>query len=74
MLGSKILSAAGSLRELDLGVGSGAIRDLPNALIPAFLVPFYLVGHAIVFIQARRAAPARHQLDQAHRATAASAV
>jgi hypothetical protein len=48
------LSAPGSpLRVIHTGVGSAAIQTLPWALIPLALVPVYLIGHAIVFAQAR---------------------
>jgi hypothetical protein len=52
-----VTSAPGSpLQLIHWGVGSTAIAVLPDAMIPAFLVPFYLIGHAVVFVQARRAA------------------
>jgi hypothetical protein len=65
-----VTSQPGSPVELiHAGAGSAAITTMPWAMIPAFLVPFYLIGHGIVFIQARRPAvseshgiePAPHQ-------------
>jgi hypothetical protein len=45
-----ILSANGSPIELiHAGAGSAAIRVMPWALVPGFLVPCYLVLHAIVY-------------------------
>ena len=70
-----VTSAPGSaLQLIHSGVGSGAIRHLPIALIPAFLVPFYLIGHALIFISARRAERVgRRHLDRTHVTTAISA-
>jgi hypothetical protein len=52
-----VLSQPGSPQQLiHAGVGSAAIITLPWSLIPTFLVPFYLMGHGIVFVQTRRAA------------------
>ncbi len=49
-----IISGNGSpLQLIHAGVGSGAIQTLPWALIPAVLVPAFLIGHGIVFAQAR---------------------
>jgi len=41
------------LHLIHAGVGSAALVTLPWSLIPLFLVPFYLIGHGIVFAQAR---------------------
>jgi len=52
-----VLSANGSpLQLISAGAGSAAIQDLPWALVPAVLVPFFLITHGIVFaqLQARR--------------------
>jgi hypothetical protein len=47
-------SANGSpLQIIHAGVGSAAILTLPWSLIPTFLVPLFLIGHGIVFAQAR---------------------
>jgi hypothetical protein len=56
-----ITSAAGSpLQLIHAGVGSEAMQYLPYCLVPAVLVPFYLITHATVAAQlaAARAAPA----------------
>jgi len=45
-----------AIQFIHAGVGSGAIVTLPWAMIPVFLVPFYLVGHGLVFAHARREA------------------
>jgi hypothetical protein len=36
---------------------------LPWALIPLFLVPLYLIGHGVVFVQARRQARSERRGD-----------
>jgi hypothetical protein len=59
-VGLGIASASGSpLQLIHAGVGSEAIQHLPYCLIPAALVPFYLITHAIVAAQlrAQRTAP-----------------
>jgi hypothetical protein len=49
-----ITSAIGSpLQLIHAGVGSAAIQTLPWSLIPTVLVPTFLIGHSIVFAQAR---------------------
>jgi hypothetical protein len=49
-----IASANGSpLQLIHAGVGSAAIQTLPWSLIPTVLVPFFLIGHSIVFAQSR---------------------
>jgi len=49
-----VTSANGSpLQIIHAGVGSAAIQTLPWSLIPAFLVPLFLIGHSIVFAHAR---------------------
>ena len=37
------------------GVGSAAVQHMPWLLIPAVLVPFYLITHGIVYAQLRQA-------------------
>jgi hypothetical protein len=50
-----VASAQGSpLQIFDVGAGSAAVQDLPWALIPTVLVPFYLTVHTILFVQIRR--------------------
>jgi hypothetical protein len=47
-----VTSTSGSpLQLIDAGVGSEAMQYLPFSLVPTVLVPFYLVTHAIVFVQ-----------------------
>lgn len=60
-IGLGITSANGSpLQLIHAGVGSEAMQYLPYCLVPAVLVPFYLITHAIVAAQLRapQAAPA----------------
>jgi len=53
-VGLGITSAAGSpLQLIHAGVGSQAMQYLPLCLVPAVLVPFYLLTHAIVAAQLR---------------------
>jgi hypothetical protein len=40
-----------SLQLIDAGAGSAAMQYLPYSLVPTVLVPFYLVTHAIIFVQ-----------------------
>ena len=69
-----VTSAPGSaLQLIHWGVGSAAITVLPSALIPTFLVPFYLIGHIVVFVQARAAADER-TLEKGAATAAISAV
>jgi amino acid transporter len=50
-----ILSAPGSPLQLFGGtVGSAAVTVLPWSSIPALLVPFYLVTHALIFAHLSR--------------------
>jgi hypothetical protein len=52
-----ITSAPGSpVQVFDVGVGSTALQFLPWAFIPTVLVPFYLILHAILFVQLRQTA------------------
>lgn len=52
-----VTSAQGSpLRIFYAGADSMAVQMLPWSLIPTVLVPFYLIMHAILFLQLRRAA------------------
>lgn len=49
-----VLSTNGSVFQLiHAGAGASAMATFPWALVPAFLVPFYLLTHAIVFAQTR---------------------
>ncbi|MBV9647421.1 MAG: hypothetical protein JO043_08165 [Candidatus Eremiobacteraeota bacterium] len=51
-----VTSQPGSpLQLIHGGAGSAAITTAPWVEVPLFLVPFYLIGHGIVFVQARRA-------------------
>jgi hypothetical protein len=51
-----VASAPGSpLQVFDLVLGSAAVTMLPWAFIPTVLVPFYLIVHAILFVQLRQA-------------------
>lgn len=59
-----VASAKGSpLQLFDGGAGSAAVQDLPWALIPTVLVPFYLTVHAILFVQIRRS-ESRHRTER----------
>jgi len=71
-----VTSVPGSpLQLIHWGVGSAAMTTLPSSLVPTFLVPFYLIGHSIVFIQARRAAMSEQRgIGRPQRGVAASAV
>ena len=62
-----VTSQPGSpLQLLHAGAGSAAITTVPWGMIPAFLVPFYLIGHGVVFVQARRAAVSEsHEIEPA---------
>jgi hypothetical protein len=62
------------IQLIHAGAGSAAIVTLPWSLIPTFLVPLYLVGHGIVFVQARRQALSKRRGTGAalRRTTAAS--
>jgi hypothetical protein len=49
-----VASANGSpLQLIHAGAGSGTALELPWALIPTVLVPFYLIMHGIIFAQLR---------------------
>lgn len=55
-----IASANGTpIQLIHAGAGSAAMAALPWSLVPTFLVPVYLIGHAIVFAHARAAATVR---------------
>ena len=59
-----VTSLPGSpVRLIHAGVGSAALVTLPWALIPLFLVPLYLIGHGVVFVQARRQAQSERRGD-----------
>jgi hypothetical protein len=62
-IGLGLTSANGSPAQLfHVGVGSGAMQQLPYSLVPTVLVPFYLITHALVAAQlvaARRNARAQ---------------
>ena len=52
-----VSSAQGSPVQLfDVGAGSTAMQMLPWAFVPTVLVPFYLIMHAILYVQLRQAA------------------
>jgi hypothetical protein len=52
-----ITSAQNSpVQIFDVGPGSTALQVLPWSFIPSVLVPFYLIVHAILFVQLRQAA------------------
>ncbi len=49
-----LTSANGSpLQLIHSGAGSAAMTQFPWSLIPAFLVPCYMIGHFIIFAQMR---------------------
>jgi hypothetical protein len=51
-----ITSAQNSpVQIFEVGPGSTALQMLPWSLVPTVLVPFYLIVHAILFAQLRRA-------------------
>jgi hypothetical protein len=71
-----VTSANGSpLQLIHAGVGSAAMQTLPWSLVPTVFVPLYLIGHGIVFAQAR-AASATHTraYTEAHSATLSRAL
>lgn len=52
-----IMSANGSpLQVFDAVAGPSPLTDLPWLFIPTVLVPFYLIVHAVLFVQLRRVA------------------
>jgi hypothetical protein len=52
-----VMSAQNSPTQVfDVTAGSTAIQMLPWAFIPSVLVPFYLIVHAILFVQLRQVA------------------
>jgi hypothetical protein len=56
-----VTSAQGSpLQIFEGAAGSTAVQMLPWAFIPSVLVPFYLIVHAILFVQLRQAARPDH--------------
>lgn len=75
-VGLAVTSQPGSpLQLIHAGVGSAAITTVPWAMIPAFLVPFYLIGHGIVFVQASKHAVGEpHGIAAPHPATVVSTV
>lgn len=48
-----VTSAPGTLQVFD-GAGSSAVLAMPWSFIPTVLVPFFLILHAILFVQLRR--------------------
>ena len=44
------------LQVFQVGAGSTAVQPLPWAFIPSVLVPFYLIVHALLFVQLQQAA------------------
>jgi len=50
-----VMSAEGSpLQVFHAAPGSAAMQDLPWSFVPTVLVPFWLILHAIIFIQLRQ--------------------
>jgi hypothetical protein len=53
-----ITSRNGSpIQLIHAGVGTAAMTELPWALVPTVLVPFFLIAHSIVFAQLRARVP-----------------
>ena len=51
-----VLSANGSLLQvIHAGAGSDAMQGLPWSVVPTVLVPAFLVLHAVIYVQLRRA-------------------
>jgi hypothetical protein len=59
-----LISTNGSaLQILHVGAGAAAMGSLPWSLVPAFLVPFYLINHGVIFAKLRNMVPhARQEL------------
>jgi hypothetical protein len=56
-----ITSAEGSSLQLFPGPGSEAMQHAPWSFVPTVLVPIWLILHAIIAAQLRRAKPAKRQ-------------
>ena len=55
-----VTSAEGSPLQVFAGPGSAAMQQLPWSFVPTVLVPFWLILHAIIWVQLRRRAPLSH--------------
>src|SRR5215472_1127376 len=55
-----VTSAEGSPMQIFTGPGSAAMQQLPWSFVPTVLVPFWLILHAIIWVQLRRRAPLSH--------------
>ena len=55
-----VTSAEGSPLQIFTGPGSAAMQQLPWSFVPTVLVPFWLILHAIIWVQFRRRAPLSH--------------
>jgi len=55
-----VTSAEGSPLQIFTGPGSAAMQQLPWSFVPTVLVPFWLILHAIIWVQLRRRAPLSH--------------
>jgi hypothetical protein len=53
-------SNGSSLQLIHAGAGSAAMQGLPWSIVPTVLVPAYLVLHAVIYAQLRRAGHAAH--------------
>ncbi|WP_455200693.1 hypothetical protein [Kaarinaea lacus] len=49
-----IMSRTGNIGQLEGHVASDAMGVLPLVLIPAFIVPFYIITHVIIYLQLRK--------------------
>jgi hypothetical protein len=52
-----VTSAEGSPLQVFVGPGSAAMQQLPWSFVPTVLVPFWLILHAIIWVQLHRRAP-----------------
>jgi len=56
-----VTSAEGSpLQIFTTAPGSAAMQQLPWSFVPTVLVPFWLILHAVIWVQLRRRAPLSH--------------
>ena len=55
-----VTSAEGSPLQIFTGPGSAAMQQLPWSFVPTVLAPFWLILHAIIWVQLRRRAPLSH--------------
>jgi hypothetical protein len=51
-----VTSSEGSILQVFPGPGSAAMQHLPWSFVPTFLVPLWMMMHAAIFVQLRRAA------------------